>query len=68
MLPGGTPALGNALLKVAESFQEGAFASVQGWNAAELDMPCAWHGEALPQYTSQGRLGHFLARFAPAMH
>ena len=58
MLPGGTPALGNALLKVAESFQDGAFASVRGWSAAELEVPCTWYGEALRRHSSHSSLNH----------
>ena len=45
MLPGGTPALSRALLAMTRSFQEGAFAALPGWDAAELALPCSWYGE-----------------------
>ena len=39
--------MGAALLTMARSFQEGAFAHVHGWDAGYLDTPCTWFGEAL---------------------
>ena len=27
------------------SFQEGAFAALPGWDAADLNVPCSWYGE-----------------------